>query len=274
MVQAYPLNDAQNARIAIRLQRWDEGSSSWVDPNFVPESASTPIYDAQTIYGVQAGTVDDPDDPWSWSETVDLDVGNPTQLFDVGDHNIVSVICRYHFPSGWWDGGMRVLIRPVMDVEYSDGETETIEGRPFYVFAGTYVHPNLDFGDTIEYDGVVEHLGYTSDAATRTLTMDYIYDTEVEGFDPANVNWSHNLRWTELLNPSNYGYVSADPTVSTYVGTDGKTHAQVTYVLDEGDYHEGLFRYQYRGWVYYQDETSEYSGLWENSAENDMSFNH
>ena len=290
MVGCDNLNDAQGGKVAIRLQTLDEGTGEWVDPagGFISYSdweandALDPldpnkefIYDAQTIWGVFVGN-DDPDSDiqgeWIPGSVENLDIDDPTQPFEVGDHDAINAIVMYHFPDEYWKG-VRIAVRPVMDVVYPDGTTETVEGEPLYVYGGSFIEPNEDFGT----------FGMQIDKTNKTLTLEYVYETDVLDIDPANVRWVGDDEELQICNSLFYatGYtgwwpprpenwedlhlIEITPT-ATERDEGGKHYVTITYDLSGAPAEvwaspDNTYLF-YMGDVHYSDESGEYFGIW------------
>ena len=247
----------------------------------------------QTVYGVNAGISNGSDDPydWQWSN---LDVDDPTQLFDTGENDAVSAAVMYHFPMTWmteppWSEiDMRIALRPVMDVVYPDGTTETVEGKPVYVYAGSFVTRNTAFGD----------YGVLADKTNKTLILEYYYDTDAIDLDPEKVLWVHEVDDYDYLSNNNSLYYALDywgtyPPSSedmddlTYIDIaptvaerdeGGKHYITLTFDLSSmpddfwsnSDWNDQIF---YFGDAYYRDDDAEYFGLWENHLTTNISIN-
>ena len=292
MMMSKNLNDAKDGRIALRIERYDESSGSWVSPvnGFVSyanwqannerewdDPDKQMIYDAQTIWGVTVATMN-PDDPIEPSNPTTLDdLVDPTQLFDVDGHTAVYAIFAYHFPYEYWYG-TRITLRTVMDVEYSDGSTETIASTPFYVYGGSFVEPNSDFGN----------YGMQIDKDNKILTLEYVYDTDVMTIDPANVRWVSD---DEEIANCNYLYYGVNYT-GWWPASRAEDWEQLTYLdikptaseRDEGGKHIVTLTFDlssapaelwadpdhtylfYSGSAYYQD-SGEYFGVWQDSPD-------
>ena len=290
MMMSKDLNDAKGGKIALRIERYDEGSGSWVSPDggFVSHADweannarewddpnKQYIYDAQTIWSVTVGTAN-AEDPIEPSDPTTLDIDNPTQLFEVGDHTAVYAVFMYHFPYGYWYG-TRITLRTVMDVEYPDGTTETIASTPFYVYGGSFVESNTDFGNN----------GMQIDKASKTLTLEYYYANDAVEIVPSDVRWvsdsdeiannnylyyavgytgwwpaSRSEDWDQLE------YLDIKPTASER-DEGGKHYVTLTFDLSGAPaevwadpYSTYLF---YMGSAWYQDHTGEYFGVWQAS---------
>ncbi|MDO5107008.1 MAG: hypothetical protein Q4D39_01895, partial [Coriobacteriaceae bacterium] len=257
--------DLRDGKARLKFERYDEDAGAWVDIEFISaadwEANEAKPWDDPTKEEIGDRQMFGSDTVYTYKEGDDSSVAvstlaDPTAMIELNGSDTIYASMMYHLPLNHTWEPASTLIRPVLDYEYPDGTTGTVEGNPIRVFSGSFVDEN----------------GAVTDADAKTITLDFIYDGGPYAIDPDNANWGHSLHWQDVSDGSyssdrykddpddTHGWVAAEPTMETYDGTDGKTHVRLTYVLDEisADY-----AYDYIGTVYYFPETEGESGMWE-----------
>ncbi len=257
--------DLRDGKARLKFERYDEDAGAWVDIEFISaadwEANEAKPWDDPTKEEIGDRQMFGSDTVYTYKEGDDSSVAvstlaDPTAMIELNGSDTIYASMMYHLPLNHTWEPASTLIRPVLDYEYPDGTTGTVEGNPIRVFSGSFVDEN----------------GAVTDADAKTITVDFIYDGGPYAIDPDNANWGHSLHWQDVSDGSysterykddpddTHGWVAAEPTMETYAGTDGKTHVRITYTLDEisTDY-----AYDYLGTVYYFPELEGESGMWE-----------
>lgn len=268
--------DLRDGKARLKFERYDEDAGAWVDIEFISaadwEANEAKPWDDPTKEEIGDRQMFGSDTVYTYKEGDDSSVAvstlaDPTAMIELNGSDTIYASMMYHLPLNHTWEPASTLIRPVLDYEYPDGTTGTVEGNPIRVFSGSFVDEN----------------GAVTDTEAKTITVDFIYDGGPYAIDPDNANWSHSLHWQDVSDGSysserykddpddTHGWVAAEPTMETYAGTDGKTHVRITYTLDEisTDY-----AYDYLGTVYYFPELEGESGMWEAfPTQNNIRFN-